>query len=61
MSSVTMEMNGGFTQKIDLSAPSKAMRELIATEAERWRQTEQQTLSARKSLTHQLSSLFRRH
>jgi len=59
MSSVTMEMNGGFAQKIDLSTPSKTMRELMAAEAERWRQNEKQIApAAKKSLPGRFSSLF---
>lgn len=61
MSSVSMEMGGSFTPKIDLSAPSKTMRELIANEAERWRQMEKDAAAAKKSLTDRLSSLFGRH
>jgi hypothetical protein len=61
MSSVTMEMSGAFTKKIDLPAPSTTMRELMVAEAERWRQMEKSALAARKSLGNRLSSLFRRH
>jgi post-segregation antitoxin (ccd killing protein) len=63
MSSVTMDMNGAFAKKIDLSAPSSNMRELIATEAERWRQMEREAAAAKKSLADRLglSALFGRH
>jgi hypothetical protein len=61
MSSVSMEMNGGFASKIDLSSPSKTMRELITAESERWRQMERNAVSAKKSLADRLSSLLRRH
>lgn len=61
MSSVTMNVNGTFANKIDLSAPSKTMRELMTTEAERWREMERSAVSAKKSLTSRLSSMFGRH
>ncbi|HTW50112.1 MAG TPA: hypothetical protein VMD92_19295 [Acidobacteriaceae bacterium] len=61
MSSVTMEMNGAFANKIDLSTPSNTMRELIAAEAERWRQMEKDAANAKMSLASRLSSLFGRH
>jgi hypothetical protein len=61
MSSVTMDVKGAFANKIDLSAPSRTMRELIDTEAERWRQMEREAITAKKSLTERLSSLFGRH
>jgi hypothetical protein len=63
MSSVTMDVNGAFANKIDLSAPSNTMRELMTTEAERWRQMEATLAAGKKSLTDRLglSSLFNRH
>jgi hypothetical protein len=62
MSSVTMDVKGTFASKIDLSAPSRTMRELMNTESERWRQTERAAVIAKKkSLAARLSSLFGRH
>jgi hypothetical protein len=61
MSSVTMDVNGTFANKIDLSAPSRTMRELIDAEAERWRQMEQDAAASKKSLANRLSSMFGRH
>jgi hypothetical protein len=60
MSSVTMDINGAFTRKIDLSAPSTTMRELMANETERWRQMEQTLKTGKKSLTDRLTSLLSR-
>ena len=57
MASVTMEISGAFTKKIDLSTPSNPMRELMVSEAERWREMEK-TAAAKKSLAGRLSSLF---
>jgi hypothetical protein len=59
MSSVTMDVKGAFANKLDLSAPSRTMRELIDTEAERWRQMGQEAVIAKKSLAERLSALFR--
>jgi hypothetical protein len=61
MSSVTMDVKGAFANKIDLSVPSRTMRELMTTETERWRQTERNAVIAKKSLAERLSSLFSRH
>ena len=66
MSSVTVEMTGAFNSRTDLSAPvSESMRDLISSEAERWRQMhENSQKSASKSifgrLLHGLSFLLRR-
>jgi hypothetical protein len=61
MSSVTMNVNGAFASNLDLSSPSKTMRELIDNEAERWRQMEKTAVSAKKSLASRWLSLFDRH
>jgi hypothetical protein len=60
MSSISVEMNGAFAKKIDLTTPSKSMRELMVTEAERWREMEKNAQSAKKSLSDRLASLFSR-
>jgi hypothetical protein len=61
MSSVTIDVNGAFANKIDLTVPSRTMRELMATETERWRQMEKSAVAAKKSLASRLSTLFGRH
>jgi hypothetical protein len=61
MSSVTMDVNGGFANKIDLSTPSNSMRELITTEAERWREMEKDAAGAKSLLARYLSFWFSRH
>lgn len=61
MSSVTMDIGATFEKKIDFASSSPTVRELMAAEAERWRQMEQEA-PARKTLADRLgiSALFGR-
>jgi hypothetical protein len=62
MSSVTMDIGAAFDKKIDFASPSPAMRELMAAEAERWRQMEE-AAAAKKPVANRFgfSALFGRH
>ena len=60
MSTITVEMTGAFTDQVGNVTPSAAMQELMSTEAERWRQMEQNSGKGRKSLLRRLVSLFRK-
>jgi hypothetical protein len=62
MSSVTMDIGAAFEKKTDFGSPSPTVRELMAAEAERWRQMVQDA-PAKKSLADRLgfSALFGRN
>jgi hypothetical protein len=62
MSSATMDIEAVFVKKIDFAPPSTTMRELMAAEAERWRQMEEDA-EAKKQMANRRGflAMFGRH
>lgn len=60
MSSATMDIEAVFEKRIDFASPSTTMRELMAAEAERWRQMEEDAAANKQANRRGILALFGR-
>jgi hypothetical protein len=62
MSSVTMDIGAAFEKRLEFAPLSSGMRELMAAEAERWRQTAEDEDAKKASANRRgFLALFGRH